>query len=144
MSAKSIFKRIINKFGYDIKKCDFSQTNLESYTNINIKQRKEITDIDSIAKISLLIPGMITPESGKILYTLCYMQELFGDVVEVGSWQGRSTSFLARATADSKNGNFFAIDHFRGNVGKEDYYIVKDKQLRDLKSGFIKIWKNLT
>lgn len=79
---------------------------------------------------------MLSSESGKFLYALCYMQQLEGDVVEVGSWQGYSTSFLASAVRDSKNGVLFAIDHFRGNVGKEDRYRVGSEDLSDLRGNF--------
>jgi predicted O-methyltransferase YrrM len=57
-------------------------------------------------------------------------------VVEVGSWQGYSTSFLASAVRDSRNGAMYAIDHFRGNVGKEDRYRVGSEDLSDLRANF--------
>ena len=57
--------------------------------------------------------------------------------MEVGSWQGRSTSFLARAEKNSKNGRFFAIDHFQGNIGREHYYVVGNDDRSDLKNNFL-------
>lgn len=79
---------------------------------------------------------MLSSESGKFLYALCYMQQLAGNVVEIGSWQGYSTSFLASAVRDSRNGMMYAIDHFRGNVGKEDRYKVGSPDLSDLRDNF--------
>ena len=96
---------------------------------------KNIIDIEILGKMSLCIPGMITPEAGKFLYSLCYMQDLKGDVVEIGSWQGRSTIFLATAVKESGNGDFYAIDHFKGNKGKEDSYAVNGN-LDNLKDNF--------
>jgi predicted O-methyltransferase YrrM len=91
--------------------------------------------LEVLGKMSLTIPGMITPEAGKFLYSLCYMQDLEGDVVEIGSWQGRSSTFLARAVKESGNGNFYAIDHFGGNAGKEEFYAINGS-LSSLKDNF--------
>lgn len=96
----------------------------------------ELTDLQVATAESSSIPGMLSEESGRLLYALCYMQEARGDVVEIGSWQGYSTSFLARAVRDSGNGRLYAIDHFQGNPGKEDRYLVKEKDLSDLKDHF--------
>lgn len=133
---KQFLKMIFNRFGFELvklKKVTFSINPYCNHSNVNQK----IIDIEALGDMSLSIPGMITPESGKFLYALCYLQELEGDVVEIGSWQGRSTSFLARAVKESKNGEFFAIDHFEGNLGKEDFYAV-DGSVNNLKANFQK------
>ena len=133
---KQFIKMIFNRFGFDLvklKKVNFSINPYCKHSNVNQK----IIDIEVLGDMSLSIPGMITPESGKFLYALCYLQELEGDVVEIGSWQGRSTSFLARAVKESKNGEFFAIDHFEGNLGKEDFYAVNGSVI-NLKANFQK------
>lgn len=131
---KKIVRKLVNSLGYDLvsleKSMDYGDF-YSKYSGVN----KNITDIEKLGKMSLTIPGMITPEAGKFLFTLCYMQETAGDVVEIGSWQGRSTTFLARAVKESKNGNFYAIDHFEGNVGKEEFYKV-DGTLSSLKANF--------
>ena len=138
---KKTIKKIINKFGYDLVKLnnsiDFDDIYLK-YSSVNNK----IINIENLAKISLKIPGMITPNAGKFLFTLCYMQEMKGDVLEIGSWLGRSTSFLARAVEESKNGNFYAIDHFKGNIGKEEFYSV-DGELTNIKENFLSNMKNI-
>ncbi|HEX6535847.1 MAG TPA: class I SAM-dependent methyltransferase [Gemmatimonadaceae bacterium] len=111
---------------------------------------RRITSVDDLVRSAAPIPSMLSAEAGKFLYALCYMQTLPGDVVEIGSWQGYSTSFLARATRDSGNGSFFAIDHFRGNVGKEDRYVVGRADLSDLRSNFernmrsLALWESVT
>ena len=99
------------------------------------KVKSDIVDVEVLGEMSLTIPGMITPEAGKFLYSLCYMQDLEGDVVEVGSWQGRSSTFLARAVKESRNGKFYAIDHFGGNVGKEEFYAINGS-MDSLKDNF--------
>jgi predicted O-methyltransferase YrrM len=96
----------------------------------------EIPDFDRLAQAAAGIPSMLGQQTAFALYTLCYLQELAGDVVEIGSWQGYSTSFLAQAVRDSGNGTLYAIDHFKGNVGKERFYVVGRPDLSDLRQGF--------
>lgn len=132
---KQIFKKAINILGYDIVALEEAKEPNDFYLKFS-QINKKIVDIDKLGKMSLTIPGMITPDAGKFLFSLCYMQEMRGDVIEIGSWQGRSTSFLARAVKESKNGNFYAVDHFKGNTGKEKHYTV-DGKLSSLKSNFI-------
>lgn len=134
---KMKIKDILYKFGYDISRIKKLPDPDNPHAELNLKYTEKIVDLEALAQISLAIPGMISPKSGQFLYALCYMQQLQGDVVEVGSWQGRSTSFLARAVQNSNNGRFFAIDHFKGNVGREHYYIVGNDDLSDLKNNFL-------
>lgn len=131
---KKIIKIILNRLGYGLVLLDKS-IGVDDFYSKHSHINKEIIDVDKLGKMSLTIPGMITPVAGKFLFTLCYMQEMSGDVVEIGSWQGRSSSFLARAVKESKNGNFYAIDHFKGNEGKEQLYAV-DGKLSSLKANF--------
>lgn len=81
---------------------------------------------------------MIGDRAGEELFSLCYMQELVGDVLEIGSWQGKSTFFLGTAVKLSKNGRMYAIDHFKGNSGKERFYKVNKDDLSDIEDIFIK------
>lgn len=133
---KNIIKRVFNALGYTITKNPKIDGSYHPYTRISMRSRK-IIDLEALANISLSIPGMITTRSGQFLYALCSMQELAGDVVEIGSWQGRSTSFLARAVHETGNGKYYAVDHFKGNVGKEDLYMVNKSDLSDLKDNFL-------
>lgn len=139
---RKLFNKVLGKWGYNITKTQNYSSSLCPFSKINLTSAK-IVDLYALAQISSTIPGMISPESGQFLYTLCYMQELKGDVIEIGAWQGRSTSFLARAVANSKNGKFFSIDHFKGNKGKEKLYRVYDENLSDLKENFLKNMKML-
>lgn len=104
---------------------------------------RRLTSVDELVRGAERIPSMLSAEAGKFLYALCYLQTLPGDVVEVGSWQGYSTSFLARATRDSANGALFAIDHFRGNAGTEDRYVVGRPDLSDLRDNFERNMRSL-
>ncbi len=131
---KKLFKKVFNTFGLDIVSIEKTTVTDTPYCKYS-KIKNDIIDVEQLGTMSLAIPGMITPEAGKFLFTLCYMQDLKGDVVEIGSWQGRSSSFLARAVKESKNGNFYAIDHSEGNKGKEEFYTV-DGSLNNLKENF--------
>jgi predicted O-methyltransferase YrrM len=139
---KSTIKKMLGRFGYELTRPIMFDGSLDPHSHL--LDGKNIVDLDRLAQISLSIPGMVTPRSGQILYALCAFQEATGDVVEIGSWQGRSTSFLARAVSDSGNGRFFAIDHFKGNVGKETSYVVGKHDLSDLKQNFLANMKTLS
>ena len=131
---KRLVKKIINKIGYDLIKIRTVKPDISLYNTSN--NEKKVIDLDVVAEVGELIPGMTTKESGKFLFTLCYMQEMKGDVVEIGSWQGKSASFLARAVKESANGKFYAIDHFNGNVGKEHLYTTGNKYI-SIKDAFV-------
>lgn len=133
---KNTIKKIVNKLGYKIERLERVSSSDNPYSQYS-KLKINILDLEKLGKMSLTIPGMVTPDSGKFLYSLCYMQDLKGDVVEIGSWQGRSTTFLARAVKESNNGKFYAVDHFRGNPGKEQFYEVNGS-INRLKDNFIK------
>jgi predicted O-methyltransferase YrrM len=64
------------------------------------------------------IPGNVSLQRCLLLYLLAFAAGE-GDVVEIGSWLGRSTAFLAQACEDTDNGVVHAIDSFRGNPGTE-------------------------
>ena len=93
-------------------------------------------DLASWSKAFMSIPGMVSLEDGVLLYLLAYANPLPGDIVEIGCWQGRSTCFLARACKDTGNGIVRAIDHFKGNVGKEACFVVGRCDLSDLEANF--------
>ena len=137
---KKIVQKSLRHFGYQIVQTGGERIGysgeLNPYSRVELKTEK-IVDLDALENIALSIPGMIRSDSGRHLYSLCYFQVEEGDVVEIGSWQGRSATFLARAVEQSGNGNFYAVDHFKGNVGKERHYIVGKDDLSDLRAGFL-------
>lgn len=138
-TAKSPIKKAISMTGYKIVKAEPDCIRRDDYTPYSPlpKAQRNIVDLETVADIAQTIPGMISRVSGQLIYTLCYFQNEGGDVVEIGSWQGRSASFLARATRESGNGAFYAIDHFKGNPGREHYYVVGKEDLSDLREGFV-------
>lgn len=135
MGIRNAIKGVLDRFGYELVRVKRFSGSYDP--NNKLLSYRQIVDLERLSNIALSIPGMISPRSGQILYTLCVFQEIAGDVVEIGSWQGRSTSFLARAVKDSGNGKFHAIDHFKGNLGKESTYVVGSPDLSDLKQNFL-------
>jgi predicted O-methyltransferase YrrM len=83
------------------------------------------------------VKGMTSEEACVNMFNLSVSQTVKGNIVEIGSWQGRSTTFLAQSAKVSGNGKVYAIDHFKGNPGKEDFYRVDKEDLSDLKSNFV-------
>jgi MMP 1-O-methyltransferase len=135
MGVRSTIKFISEYLGYKFTRV--SKFSGSYNPNSLLLPQRQIVDLERLSNISLSIPGMISPRSGQMLYALCAFQDIVGDVVEIGSWQGRSSSFLARAVKESGNGKFYAIDHFKGNLGKESAYMVGAADLSDLKQNFL-------
>ena len=92
--------------------------------------------LDALSLSLQAVPGMMAREAGPMLFMLAATQRLSGDIVEIGSWQGRSTIFLASGAKASHNGKVFAVDHFLGNPGKEKLYRVSREDLSDLATNF--------
>lgn len=132
---KKFITKTLARFGYKILKLHSEPQNNSAPEMVSTNQN--IFDLEQISKQSSSVPGMITSQSGKHLFMISYLQCLSGDIVEIGSWQGRSTGYLAESIRASGNGRLFAIDHFKGNAGKEDQYMIEKEDLSDLKNTFI-------
>lgn len=123
IQLKKTIKELFSRFNCEI--VSYPKPSLGDYSCDIDVGKIQFVDLDKVSSAASTIQGMTSLRSGEILYSLCYFQHLDGDVVEIGSWQGRSTSYLARACKESGNGRFFAIDHFLGNVGKENSYQIR-------------------
>jgi len=127
MKIKNQILKIINNFGYNLIKLYRSSALVnDGHSDLLLKFIEEASKI----------PGMVPVERCVYLYFLAYSSNLNGDIIEIGSWQGRTTSFLAKACKDSQNGVVYAIDHFQGNPSNKKGYIVTNKDLSDLKTNF--------
>ena len=94
-------------------------------------------DLSRISFLGQQIRGMTQKYAGELLFNLAYMQDLKGDVIEIGSYLGKSAFFLGNAVKLSGNGKLFAIDHFKGNKNKEHIYKINKEDLSDLKGKFL-------
>lgn len=61
------------------------------------------------------IPGWLDDAEGYLLHLLAAEGPASGAVVEVGSYIGRSTAWLASGSARAGRGPVVAVDHFRGS-----------------------------
>jgi hypothetical protein len=87
-----------------------------------------------IQEISNSIVGWLDPNEAKLLYQLALEIPDGGTVVEVGSYQGRSTAILALG-AQERNGKVVAVDHYNGN-GKD--LVVTPNDLNAIKANLAK------
>lgn len=85
-----------------------------------------VTEMDSIHKKANTINGWLSRSEGALLYNLALSTN--GNIVEIGSFEGRSTLYIALAKKDNeKNGFIYAVDTFTGSTehtkhGKIDTY----------------------
>lgn len=93
------------------------------------------------------LSGLITPEVGEALYNLALAVPATQAIVEVGSFRGKSTSFLAAGARDGKQTQVFAVDawdtpgNVSGRFGFADptTYEVFEAQLRS-----VRLWSRVT
>jgi predicted O-methyltransferase YrrM len=136
MKIKKYIIYLLKYFNFELKSYKVIKNSDGLKSTIDKKISPKSLDLYQLQSYANKIPGMISIEVGSYLYTLVTSQNrIEGDVVEIGSWQGRSTIFIAAAMKVNPNGKFYAIDHFKGNVGKEKAYFVNgdniEKSLRD-------------
>jgi predicted O-methyltransferase YrrM len=65
-------------------------------------------DLDSVCSVD----GWLTRQEASLLYDLAHNAD--GDIAEIGSWQGRSTSALALGSMAGRKQTVYAIDPFIG------------------------------
>jgi predicted O-methyltransferase YrrM len=128
VGAKSVVRQVIRSAGFDVVR----KGEDDRYPRID----DGTPYVPDLVRACDQIPGMVAPRHGEALFWMAYSSPVDGDVVEVGSWQGRSTCYLAAACRDADNGRVHAIEHFKGNPGKQDKYVVGAEDLSDLKANF--------
>lgn len=76
-------------------------------------------NIEAILNYMENVPGWFTREEGKLIYQMAtdaVMRSEYGNVVEVGSYCGRSTTALGFAVKNAQRGKVYAIDPCEGNL----------------------------
>ncbi|MFD3266105.1 class I SAM-dependent methyltransferase [Phenylobacterium ferrooxidans] len=74
-------------------------------------------NIERFEKVAafLSVPGYLSWHEGFTLLSLAEVWPVEGDIVEIGSFKGKSTCFLAQGALRSGRGKVHAVDHFRGS-----------------------------
>jgi len=116
---KNLLKKFLKSLGYEVRKIEAVSYDTGILSNLN---NFKVVDLEKLSLVNSKIDGMISDYQGKVIFLLCFFQNLKGDVLEIGSFKGKSTSFLFRAVNESKNGNLIVIDNFQGIKGKEKLY----------------------
>jgi len=79
-------------------------------------------DINETLKISREIDGWLSDNEGKLLYNLAKNCKGEGKIVEIGSWKGKSTVWLASGSKNGKNVKVYAIDPHTGSSEHKDWF----------------------
>jgi predicted O-methyltransferase YrrM len=68
------------------------------------------------------IHGWRSPKEGKLLYNLAKQCTGRGVIVEIGSWKGKSTIWLAKGSKAGNNVKIYAIDPHSGSPEHKEWY----------------------
>jgi predicted O-methyltransferase YrrM len=69
---------------------------------------------DGVERLTSEVPGWLGPAEGRLLYRLAAAADPAGMIVEIGSWQGRSTIWLAAGARSGLGARIAAIDPHEG------------------------------
>lgn len=67
-------------------------------------------------KMAESIEGWLTIDDGVLLYDLARSPSADGVILEIGSWKGKSTVYLARGSKGGGGDLVYAVDHHRGSA----------------------------
>ena len=81
-------------------------------------QRAIEARLEALARDIEPIQGWLHPDSGKLLYHLARAAPT-ANIVELGSWKGRSTAWLANSVRDRGEGRVYAVDTWKGTGNEE-------------------------
>jgi len=84
-------------------------------------------EIEQVKRLAGEIDGWLSDAEGELLYKLAKNVPKGQAIVEIGSWQGKSTVWLAKGTEAGQKNKVYAIDPHRGSgahvsEGEEDTY----------------------
>ncbi len=82
-------------------------------------------------------PGFFPLGEAMALFVLARRAARIGPIVEIGSYLGRSTLFLAAAVAEQPSGVVFSVDHHRGSEEMQKGWPDHDPSLVDRGTGMM-------
>jgi len=89
------------------------------------------------------IQGWISDQDGILLYKLARFNAPKPNIVELGSWKGKSTVWLASAIRDRGEGLVYAVDHWKGSNEQIHKELLKDYEEDQLYYEFLNNLKQL-
>jgi predicted O-methyltransferase YrrM len=89
------------------------------------------------------ITGFLAPLEGYTLMGLAAVNEVEGAVVEIGSFMGLSTSWLATGAKEAGTDKVVAIDHFQGSPEHQKGEFCEDEVVSKVGSTYFEFEKNL-
>ena len=102
-------------------------------------------DFSKIKKATETVEGFLSDAEGKTLYTLAKEHSGKGTIVEIGSWKGKSTIWLANGSRDGGKARIVAIDphtgspeHGRVNTLQEFKRNIKQAKVKDIVTTIVK------
>jgi predicted O-methyltransferase YrrM len=75
---------------------------------------------DEVEALVSDVPGWLSPHEGRLLYELAKEAPAHGCIVEIGSWQGRSTIWLAAGSRRGRGARVVAVDPHRDSLLHSD------------------------
>lgn len=90
---------------------------------------------ETIKELALRIKGFLSEAEGSCLYRLAVESSRRAPCLEIGSYCGRSTLFLAEGCRVSGRHPLFALDHHRGSVEQQPGQPYFDPELFDVREG---------
>jgi predicted O-methyltransferase YrrM len=84
-----------------------------------------VTECMQLVKRFQQVEGWLNPAAGYLLYRLARDGEGSGAIVEVGSWMGLSTAWLATGSKEAGREHVHAVDVFDGGAMLKDQDIIK-------------------
>ena len=78
-------------------------------------------DIEETKKFCNKIEGFMLDKEGELLFNLAKNCKGKGAIVEIGSWKGKSTIWLANGSKNGNNVKIYAIDHHIGSSEHKIY-----------------------
>jgi len=72
-------------------------------------------DIEKVRQLASEIDGWLTESEGQLLYKLAKNVPRAQSIVEIGSWKGKSTVWLAKGTEASQRNKVYSIDPHSGS-----------------------------
>jgi predicted O-methyltransferase YrrM len=92
---------------------------------------EEITQFLTLQQQCGTVEGWLHPLEGYFLHLLAAEGPGVGEIVEVGSYLGRSTAFLASGSRSAHREKITAVDHFRGSPEHQSGQILESKLLKE-------------